>query len=116
MSVSNWMSFFLSQLWLVPYSVVLVVGMILAIVRWQRHPPVSLMALLGCSLLLANEVMWALFTLWQTVLRNGLTNVEFVFPILRGFCALLNTVGFALLISAIFGWRARGDEFGKPRE
>ena len=81
-------------LWNSPIICVYVIGIVLSFTRWRKHPRVSLLTLIGCSMLL-------LMTLFPphtlTILRRHFTaglvvNVTFLFY----------AIAMAMIITAIF--------------
>lgn len=73
----------------VPIVLVCLIGILVAVVKWRRHPRVSLWAILGFSISLV------------VPLTNLLTLYRYPHYI-RG---LLPPIGIAFLLVAIFGWR-----------
>ena len=47
---SRWEQVFVEELWRLPYFIVIGVGILLALTRWQRHSNVSLLILISCLL------------------------------------------------------------------
>jgi hypothetical protein len=91
---------------LAPYGVVWLVGLIVALVRWRRHPGVSLLASLGCGLLLVSLVGGSVLQYW--LLRNGGGlgwSMSASMTALAWGRMLLNIPGYTLLLCALFGWR-----------
>jgi len=92
--------------------VVLVVGLILALVRWPQHPGVSRTALLGCVVLLLNLVAGTAlnYWLWRARAEHGwsIQQVSLYSSILGWFRVLVGALGYGLLFWAIFGWRNQG--------
>lgn len=82
--------------------ITLLVGLILALVRWQQHPGVSLLTLLGCGILLFSLVGGTLLDrwIWMEMGHEG----AFAFRWVR---VLVSSAGYAMLFWAIFGWRQR---------
>lgn len=103
------MAILFNYLFQVPMYLVCLVGIIIALVRWKKHPRVSLFALLGLGLWLLVSLVFTAVSAWmpfwmqsqeipisQYSLINGVANI------LR---TLLGTGSFILLLIAIFGWR-----------
>jgi hypothetical protein len=101
------MSFFLAS---VPACIVWLVGIAIALASWRRHPRVSQTALVACVLLLVNGAAGpvAQFWLFQGMSQLGWTSQEY--GRMMGLVTLarvaFSTVGYVLLLLAVFGWRA----------
>ncbi|MGD0750499.1 MAG: hypothetical protein ABSA23_03715 [Anaerolineales bacterium] len=80
-----------------PVYLVWLVGVILALVGWKKHPSVSLVALIGFVIL----VLLALFTQITTV-RHGVNWSQAGIAFLE---ALIRAGAWGLVLAAIFGWR-----------
>jgi hypothetical protein len=92
-------------------AVVLVVGALVAVVRWQQHPGVSMAVLFGCLLFLASVVGFAVVD--RFLLSGGMDRLGWM--ISRWGRAFLQVAGFALLFFAAFGWRQRRDRYERDR-
>jgi hypothetical protein len=94
----------------------LLVGIVLALVRWRLHPGVSLMALLGCAVPLAGLIIFAAldYWLWEQ-LRQGrrFEEVRDLSRVLSWVRVFFVAGGYALLFWAVFGWRER-PRWGRP--
>ncbi len=99
-------SFFVSQVaWNLPAILVAIVGITLALRRWQRHPNVSQLTLVAFSLLLASRLIAISFPFWQP------TAGSYAIPIVRLSSLLILVASQGLLIAAIFGWRSSPNTF-----
>ena len=104
----DWNTFAVMQLGAVPYFLVFLAGACLAVIRWKRHPTVSLLALCAFLILLVNLLGNALLQVW-IVLRSqydlpaaqigSLNNVATVVRTAGG------TIAWILLLCALYGWR-----------
>ena len=99
----------------------LLVGLILALVRWPHHPGVSLTAMLGCAVLLVNLVAGTALERW---IWSGPVDEQtrFLVRIVSWSRVTVSAVGYGLLFWAIFGWRGRqrfapqyGPRYDEPR-
>jgi hypothetical protein len=97
-------SFLASQLWSVPYLGACIVGIFFAVLLWRRHPMVSLLALGGFGILLGNVVIAVGLQYWT--IAGEPDDVGVLFRTASALRSLTGAVAFALLIGAIFGWRA----------
>ncbi len=101
---------FLFLLMRIPYFLVVVAGLVLALMWWRRMPMVALWAALGFGCLLASIVAsFAMFPALQ-VLSNFLgmrspSSPQNIALIMSLCTSLLSTAGLAMLIVAVFGWR-----------
>ena len=80
-----------------PVYLVWLVGIILALVGWKKHPSVSLVALIGFVILF----LLALFTQLTTV-RHGVNWSQVGVAFLE---ALVRAGAWGLVLAAMFGWR-----------
>src|SRR5690349_9897861 len=111
MPSNNWsglLSFLLPN---APACVVWLVGIAIALATWRRHPRVSQTALVACVLLLVNAAAGpvAQFWLFQAMRQRGWTPPEEygrVMGLLTLVRVAFSTVGYVLLLLAVFGWRA----------
>jgi FtsH-binding integral membrane protein len=90
-----------------PVLLVLAVGALLAVLFWGRHPRRSLLALLGFVLLLVTRLAASLVSL--VIARGNLAvddirSLSLVVGVIQG---AASTVGFGLLIAALFWTRGR---------
>lgn len=92
-----------------PLQLVWLVGMILALMRWSRHPGVSALVLIALMLFSFSTLAGALFSYWlpRMLMESGRTSsqLNFYFSILSITRAAVGTVGWILLLVALFGWR-----------
>jgi hypothetical protein len=94
----------------VPASIVWLVGAVLALTTWRRHPRVSQTALVACALLLLSEAVGSVAQFWLITQFSQLGWSEREFNRVMGLISLtrvaFSTVGYVLLLFAVFGWRA----------
>lgn len=92
-----------------PLSLVLAIGMVYALITWNRHRMVSLFAFLGCLTLLVLQLGWPYLTttLIHQMNREGAAGKKIADAVaLLGIVnSLLAGVGMACLLGAAFGWR-----------
>ena len=107
-------------------AVALLIGMVFAVVRWQHHPSVSLLTLLGCGVLLLNQFAATALHgwIWRSREEHGWTMQQAAFYLsVLGWCRVsFSAVGIGLLLGAVFGWRRRqrfaptyGPRYDEPR-
>jgi hypothetical protein len=86
------------------------VGAIVALVRWRRHPRVSQVVLAATALFILAMVQHVATVAWaNTQMQAGAlsaTASQFAFRAAGVAHALLSTASYALLLVAVFGWRA----------
>ena len=80
-----------------PVYLVWLVGVILALVGWKKHPSVSLVALIGLVILFLLAMVTQLTTVRHGV-NWGLAGIAFLE-------ALVRAGAWGLVLAAIFGWR-----------
>lgn len=96
----------LFQLWNLPAIALAIAGIVLALVRWKKHPTVSLVALIAFSLLLATRLISAAFSAYQYwQISNDGAPVTGFFGIVQGALGLMSILSQGLTLLAIFGWR-----------
>lgn len=96
----------LSQIWNLPAIALAIAGIVLALVRWKKHPTVSLVALVAFCLLLATRLVSAAFSAYQywQITNDGAPITGF-FGIVQGALGLMSILSQVLMLLAIFGWR-----------
>lgn len=77
-------------------------GLRLAIVRWPKHPAVSLAALWGIGIALA--MFLASIVNFLLIVGSGVHSPLLSFVISLGF-AVMSVIGWAFTLTAVFGWR-----------
>jgi hypothetical protein len=92
-----------------PLSLLWVVTAIVAVVRYRHHPPVSILTLLACALLLTSQIGGTILHWWLVAQRANwtATQVGSVLGVLAMARTGVSTVGYGLLVVALFGWRSR---------
>jgi hypothetical protein len=100
-------SYLAAQLWSLPATLVTVVGIIIALVRWRHHPTVSLVALIAFALMLCSRLLMPLVfglraLMGQSNAFDPSGAVNLIYPVV----IVLGLVSQVLLLLAIFGWRA----------
>jgi hypothetical protein len=92
-----------------PAVIIWLVGIAIALATWRRHPRVSQTALVACVLLLANAAAGPLaqFWLFQRMTQFGWTAAEYgrTMGLVTLVRVAFSTVGYVLLLVAVFGWR-----------
>lgn len=95
-----------------PTLIVYVVGIVLSLMTWRRHPTVSLLALCGFGLLFFSSIFGLALNVWLvSVNSRGVDPEGFgrVIAIVSGFRSLLlSPIAFGFLMAAIF--RRRSDQ------
>lgn len=88
----------------VPLYIVWIVGAILCLVRWRRHPAVSLIALIAIVLFFLQAILSILAVdLGIAILPGSAATFTTVVRIAQIF---VSAIGWMLLLAAIFGWRS----------
>jgi hypothetical protein len=92
----------------IPVLLAFLVGIILSLVRFNKHPQVSIMASIAFVLLMVTNISSAV-TAYLPVMLN-MRGMDYgqaatIHGILKIILTLINLVGWVLIISAIFGWR-----------
>jgi hypothetical protein len=93
----------------IPYFAVLVVGIVLAFSRWDRHPQVSLFALIGLGILLVQGLVGGFLNVWlpMRITSGGMSvaNMGWLMSARNLLSALLAAVAHGFLVAAIFRGR-----------
>ena len=93
----------------VPYYLAWLAGMVLCLVRWQKHPMVSLLALLAFTLFFVQSLIGTAVWWWLIVQRQQAAWSESQFSLYLalqgGIRTAVSTAGYVLLLVALFGWR-----------
>ena len=102
-----------SQITHLPFMLVFVVGIILAIMRWSIHPRVSLMALVAFGLLLLSSIAKMGYLFWLIGgQESGLSfvNARALMTWINLAVMMLELIGWVLLLLAVFGSRQSSDK------
>jgi hypothetical protein len=85
---------------------VVVVGLLIALVRWRRHPYVSLFATLGFALVLLAGFA-GLLAHYDFIFNERFANEQgrFLFEVISFGLLILSLLGHSLVLVALFGWR-----------
>lgn len=98
----------------IPIFVILIVGIVLAISRWERHPQVSLLALIGLGILLLQRLVGGFLNVWlpmrMTTGTMSVTSMGWLMSARNLISALLAAVAYGLIVTAIFRGRNSGAE------
>jgi hypothetical protein len=92
-----------------PVFIVWIVGIVLSMATWRKHPQVSLLALVGFVIQLFQSSAGILFYYWLSTQSGvfGMSSQQFgmVFSIVNFAQICLSAVAWALILFAIFRWR-----------
>jgi hypothetical protein len=98
-----------TYLFQLPLFLVWLAGIILAIMRWQRHPRVSLLVLIALILILIETIINSFLGIWIPLMlsQQGATPGQMgtILAIWRLFASILGAVTWGLVLVAVFGWR-----------
>ena len=98
---------YLSGFWLLyPLVIVWIIGLLLAIRSWQRHPQVSAAVLvsIGC-MLVATVGQQVVYSFLRPATITGTDDVVIYWQMTAVIASLLRTAGWLAIFVAIFGWR-----------
>ena len=102
------LTFFLPRL---PVFVAWIVGVIIAIVLWRRHPRVSLLTVIALALLFLEAAVGGFLSLWLNLQlgmdRMAPSQVGILLALLDMLRGAIAVVAWGFLLAAIFGWRGR---------
>ncbi|MBI5531881.1 MAG: hypothetical protein HY898_04145 [Deltaproteobacteria bacterium] len=93
-----------------PVYLTLLAAIVFAIVRWQRHPRVSLMAVLGTSSFLLLSMAGAAVSVWLPLhlrVTRGMSTLQMgqVMALWSIATSFVQAGSWVLVILAMFGWR-----------
>ena len=92
-----------------PFLLVYLVGIVLSCVFWKRHRAVSVLSLIAFLLLLGSQTAGIATQLWEMRARSeGSSSADIgrVLGTVGIFRVVVGTVAWALLLTALFGWRS----------
>jgi hypothetical protein len=93
----------------IPIAVVWLAGGLYALIRWRRHPGVSLLTFVACTLLFGNVLVGQVvhFWLWnqQVMLGGSRSQLQMWIELLLYVRISVSVIGYLLLLIAVFGWR-----------
>lgn len=113
MSVESLLSLLPFLIFQVPLALIYCTGVILAVVRWKRHPTVSMLcsiafvSFLGTVLIHSGQQVWIAISLRR---EESPADMRIVLTALGVLSSLLTILGWATLLPAIFGWRSARQE------
>ena len=103
--MENVLSFLPTLLTQVPLMLVMIVGIVLALTSWQRHPRVSALLIIALALQLVS-------TLFQPIVQGlligsgrSVSEIGVLFAINGTFSSLLHAVTLGMILWAALGWR-----------
>ena len=99
-----------------PILLVWLVGFILALVYWRRHPRVSLLTVIALLIFLGETLAGTYLNLWLPLMLTGrgVQAAATVFLIKSILTSLILAIAWALLVAAIFGWRRAASQEAGP--
>lgn len=82
----------------------LLICLVIALVRWKRHPRVSLLAALGLILLILHSLIFAVADVWlpRWFITPGYVSVTTFYAIFGIVISFTLAVAFAVLLIAVF--------------
>ena len=95
---------FRSILQQLPSLLAILVCILFAIIRWKRHPRVSLVVIISLMLLILHTLTFAAIYVWvpEAVMRSGWISIETMVTALGLIYNVALVIPFALLLIAIF--------------
>lgn len=103
-----------SLMTMLPVLMTWIIGIILAIVFWKKHPAVSALTLIAFSGFMALSVLesYLRILLPRIMLDHGpsVSNTATIFILISAIFSSMHAVFWAILIIAIFGWRKKDPE------
>lgn len=99
--------FLMASLWSLPFALVHLTGLVLAVSRWKRHPRVSLLSTLAFGIFLFNILLGRGIFYWRwnmTEVGNFAATMKVV-HLANHASNGLSLAAWILLMVALFGWR-----------
>lgn len=92
-----------------PLYIVWIVGIVIALVRWSRHPKVSLLLLIGLLVLLVQSLASGLLLPWLQIAMMdrgmGGSRIGMLIGVISVVTALIRTAAWGLILVAVFSGR-----------
>ncbi len=90
-----------------PTLLAMLVGFVIALIRWPRHPAVSALVLMAVSVSILTMGTAAFVYAGLPWLRDALDihNMQIVYRVVNVISMILYAVAWGLLLTAAFGWR-----------
>jgi hypothetical protein len=100
-----------------PYLIVYIVGLVMALTTWQRNPKASLFGTIAFVLFILGSMLDAVFTwfLFRSSFGSDLENRSMILGIGHFFFTLLGIAAWVLILCALFG-RRRPERTWPPNE
>ncbi|HSS21336.1 MAG TPA: hypothetical protein VLL54_14775 [Pyrinomonadaceae bacterium] len=115
MQQPNYFYYLFAARW--PMHLIALIGIIVAIVRWQRHPRVSLLAIFGLLLYMGQSLTFGtIFYLLPRLHQQqySYSTVNYVYIVVEICRDIVFTGVVVLLVSAAFSARHAGEPTGPP--
>lgn len=100
-------TFLIASLWSVPFILVHLTGLVLAVARWGRHPRVSLLAALAFALFLVNILLGrgVFYWRWNLADAQNLPRTMQVIGAVNHATNVMSLAAWILLLVALYRWR-----------
>ncbi|MEJ2710449.1 MAG: hypothetical protein P8074_22750 [Anaerolineales bacterium] len=96
----------------IPVFLVWLVGLAIAVIRWRRHPRVSLLVTSGLLLFFLRALTVPLFRLWIQQRAAETFQVGIQFSALNLGSALVGALAWVLILAAVFSQRRQVESSG----
>lgn len=96
--------FLLSIIYTIPFLLTYLAGLVFGLTNYRKMPKPALLALIGCALLLINELISISYSGWFFFLRGDadIKIIGWSSSIIRAFSTIFGVAGFIFLLAAIF--------------
>jgi hypothetical protein len=92
-----------------PLFLIWLAGIVLAVIRWRKHPRVSLLAVIALVIIFIETIINTSLGMWLPLMltEQGMNSnqVGTILSVWRCISSLVGLVIWGLLLAAIFGWR-----------
>ena len=100
--------FLTNYVYQIPLFLVWVIGGIVAIARWPRHPRPSLLLLISLTILFLRALVVPIITFAVAHSGAALARIGMTQGLISIGSMLVAAVAWSLLLVAVFGWRSKG--------
>ena len=108
---SNWSAFLATQLYVLPFILIYLIGLALAILNWQRHPRVSLLCAIAFLLFLGSLALDAGKLFWMmNVAQRDSRQFSLIVGMVSMFSVVISSAAWGLILTAMFSGRSADRE------
>jgi hypothetical protein len=94
----------------IPILLVWIVGLVIAVIRWERYPRASLFATVALVIFIGRLLVNPLSRWWIQTSGANVTQIGARFAVLNVISSLVGALAWALLLAGFFAGRGKGIE------